>query len=72
MKNLKFHWLILLITFTVSFALTAKAQTKKPRKKAKVTNSKVTVAKNKNILRATGCKTKTASFPTEVRQVIPK
>ncbi len=72
MKNLKFYWLILLIAFTVSFALTANAQTKKPRKKARITNNKVTVTKNRNIARKAGCKSGTASFPKEVRQVIPK
>jgi TonB family protein len=41
MKNLKIYWLILLITFTVSFALPANAQTKKIRKKSKVTKKKV-------------------------------
>ncbi len=41
MKNIKFYWLILLITFTVSFALPANAQTKKPRKKVAVTKKKV-------------------------------
>jgi TonB family protein len=42
MKNIKFYWLILLITFAVSFALPANAQTKKVRKKSKVTKKKVT------------------------------
>jgi TonB family protein len=41
MKNIKFYWLILLITFTVSFALPANAQAKKVRKKSKVTKKKV-------------------------------
>lgn len=41
MKNLKLYWLILLITFAFSFALPANAQTKKPRKKAKVVKKKV-------------------------------
>jgi TonB family protein len=45
MKNIKFYWLILLITFTVSFALPANAQAKKVRKKSKVTKKKV-VRKN--------------------------
>jgi TonB family protein len=42
MKNMKFYGLILLLAFTVSFALPANAQTKKPRKKAKVTRKKTT------------------------------
>lgn len=37
MKNIKFYWLLLLITFAVSFALPANAQTKK----AKVVKKKV-------------------------------
>jgi TonB family protein len=45
MKNIKFYWLILLIAFTVSFALPANAQTKKVRKKSKVTKKKVVMAK---------------------------
>jgi outer membrane biosynthesis protein TonB len=41
MKNLKIYWLILLITFAVSFALPVNAQIKKIRKKSKVTKKKV-------------------------------
>jgi TonB family protein len=41
MKNIKFYWLILLIAFTVSLALPVNAQTKKIRKKSKVTKKKV-------------------------------
>jgi TonB family protein len=42
MKNIKIYWLILLITISVSFALPTNAQTKKVRKKSKVTTKKVT------------------------------
>jgi TonB family protein len=41
MKNIKFYWLILLIAFTVSFALPANAQTKKVRKKSTVAKKKL-------------------------------
>jgi TonB family protein len=41
MKNLKFCGLLLLITFTVSFALPANGQTKKTRKKSTVAKKKV-------------------------------
>jgi outer membrane biosynthesis protein TonB len=41
MKNIKFYWLLLLITFAVSFALPMNAQTKKTRKKSTVAKKKV-------------------------------
>jgi TonB family protein len=45
MKNLKIYWLLLLIAFVVSFALPVNAQTKKQRKKSKVTKKIVVMAK---------------------------
>jgi TonB family protein len=50
MKNIKFYWLLLLITFAVSFALPASAQAKKSRKKSTVTKKKVV----RKIARPTG------------------